>query len=376
MKTSAPTIRRIDIWPADIPLTDPFVISQGSMAVTETLYVRVMLEDGHPGYGEIAPFAALTGETRELSLAAAQRLIPCLIGQPIDRYRRLSLTMAAREPQQPAARCGLETALLDACARWLEIPLWALWGGEQVRTRHTDVTLPLLDTARTLALADHWRQRGFKTLKLKVGSHLEREIDLVRELARQHPDVDFIFDANQGFTRDQALRFIRTAADTGCALRLYEQPLARHDLEGMAWLRRQIDVPLAADESVFTGRDALAVVQAGAADVINLKIMKSGVLETLNIIAIARAAGLGLMIGGMVESRVAMACSWSIVLGMGGIEHLDLDTPLLMAIDPFAGGYAYRGPELSVWNTPGLGMEPNEAPSAADPINCNEWPWT
>jgi len=374
MQTTAPTIRQIDIWPADIPLTDPFVISQGSMSFAETLYVRVVLEDGHHGYGEIAPFAALTGETRELSLAAAQRLIPHLIGQPIDRYRRLSLTMAVQEPRQPAARCGLETALLDACARWLGIPLWALWGGEEVRTRQTDVTLPLLDTARTLALADHWRQHGFKTLKLKVGSDLEREIDLVRELAHQHPDIGFIFDANQGFSRNDALRFIQAASDTGCAPRLYEQPLARHDLEGMAWLRRQINVPLAADESVFTAQDALAVVRAGAADVINLKIMKSGVLETLNIIAIARAAGLGLMIGGMVESRVAMACSWSIVLGRGGIEHLDLDTPLLMAMDPFVGGYAYQGPELSVWNTPGLGMEPIEAPGGADHTIGNERP--
>lgn len=278
METSAPTIRQIGVWPVDIPLTDPFVISQGSMAIAETLYVRVTLEDGHHGYGEIAPFAALTGETRELSLAATRKLIPRLIGQPIDRYRRLSQTMAAREPRQPAARCGLETALLDACARWLGIPLWALWGGKQAQTRQTDVTLPLLDTPRTLALADHWRQRGFKTLKLKVGGNLDREINLVRELARQHPDIDFIFDANQGFTRDEALRFIRAAAGAGCALRLYEQPLPRHDLEGMAWPRRQFDVPLAADESVFTARDALAVVQAGAADVINLKSMKSGVL--------------------------------------------------------------------------------------------------
>lgn len=209
METSAPTIRQIGVWPVDIPLTDPFVISQGSMAIAETLYVRVTLEDGHHGYGEIAPFAALTGETRELSLAATQKLIPRLIGQPIDRYRRLSQTMPAREPRQPAARCGLETALLDACARWLGIPLWALWGGKQAQTRQTDVTLPLLDTPRTLALADHWRQRGFKTLKLKVGGNLDREINLVRELARQHPDIDFIFDANQGFTRDEALRFIR-----------------------------------------------------------------------------------------------------------------------------------------------------------------------
>ncbi|MFM8445657.1 MAG: dipeptide epimerase [Methylococcus sp.] len=362
MKSPTPKIRRIDVWPVDIPLTDPFVISQGSMASANNLYVRVSLEGDIQGYGEIAPFAALTGETRELSLAAAQELIPLLHDQPIDQYRRFSAVMTDQKPRQPAARCGLETALLDAWARWLGIPLWALWGGEQVQPRHTDVTLPLLDTARTLALADHWRQRGFKTLKLKVGSALEREIGLVRELARQHPDIDFIFDANQGFTRTEALRFIRAVSDLGFQTRLYEQPLARHDLPGMAWLRRQINVPLAADESVFTARDALAVVQAGAADVINLKIMKSGVLETLNIIAIARAAGLGLMIGGMVESRVAMACSWSIVLGMGGIEHLDLDTPLLMAMDPFTGGYAYRGPELSVWTSPGLGMAPIDKP--------------
>jgi L-alanine-DL-glutamate epimerase-like enolase superfamily enzyme len=145
-------------------------------------------------------------------------------------------------------------------------------------------------------------------------------------------------------------------------LRLIEQPVAREDLDGMAELRAGCPVPIAADESVFTLDVARRVIAARAADCINLKIMKTGLSETIAIARAARAAGLTLMIGGMMESRLAMSFSLSLVLATGWIEHLDLDTPLLMAGDPLVGGYAYRGPVLTRWTDGGVGMRPLHAP--------------
>lgn len=362
MQPGALAITRIDAWPVDIPLTDPFAIARGTLTIAESAYVRVTLANGVRGYGEMAPFTALTGETRTGSLGAAQHLRETLLGQPVTHYRALSASLACATPEQPAARCGLETAMLDAFCRALGLPLWAFWGGARAQPARTDVTLPILDAGRILELAAQWRSRGFDTLKLKVGRDPAAEIALVQELASRHPDVAFIFDANQGYNREQALDFIAAASATGCRIRLFEQPVAREDLAGMAWLRARTPVPIAADEAVFSARDALRVIEAGAADIINLKIMKSGVLETLYIAEIARAAGLGLMIGGMVESRLAMGCSLALVMGIGGIEHLDLDTPLLLATDPLTGGYGYCGPDLSVCEAPGLGMTPRVEP--------------
>ena len=125
---------------------------------------------------------------------------------------------------------------------------------------------------------------------------------------------------------------LRTASNTVeepfCCL---SSPFLRNDLESLAALRSSLNVPIAADESVRTLEDAKAVVQHQAADFINIKITKSGLVEAREIAAFAQASGLRLMIGGMVETRVAMGCSFSLVLGLGGFEFLDLDTPLLMA---------------------------------------------
>jgi L-alanine-DL-glutamate epimerase-like enolase superfamily enzyme len=124
----------------------------------------------------------------------------------------------------------------------------------------------------------------------------------------------------------------------------------------MAAIRRETGIPVAADESVRSLNDARKVVEQGAADYINIKIMKTGVVDAHEIAVFTLASGLKLMIGGMLESRIAMGCSFSLVLGMTGFEVLDLDTPLLLSMDPIQGGYRYEGPTLQPWTEAGLGM--------------------
>ena len=122
--------------------------------------------------------------------------------------------------------------------------------------------------------------------------------------------------------------------------------------------RKTSAVPLVADESVFTLQDLHHVVKKQAADVINLKIMKSGVMETIDIATVANSMGLRLMIGGMVETRLAMGCSLHIAASLGFIRYFDLDTPLLMKREPFEGGYQYEGNEMLLTTEFGLGMTP------------------
>lgn len=357
------TITAVDVRSADVPLTDPFVISRGSISVAECAFVRVRLADGSEGHGEIAPFTALTGETRDGAVADARRLAPVLLGRSVSEWTVAAEVMAAAAVEAPAARAGLECALADALARSRGVPLHVLWsehGGRlDVRARETDITLPILDGARVDALAANWYARGFRIFKLKVGgSDVERDLARVETLARRYADVSFILDANQGYDRAQADAFVERLRAWRERIRLIEQPLARADIDGMAELRARSPIPIAADESVFTLLDAQRVIAAHAADVVNLKVMKSGLAETLAIARAVRAAGLGLMIGGMMETRLAMGVSLSLVLGFGGIEHLDLDTPLLMSEDPWEGGFAYDGPRLLPSLEPGLGMRP------------------
>jgi len=347
-----------DVQPLDVGLEDEFVISRGRIDQVENAWVSVTLNDGSTGFGEIAPFEALTGETRGRSMAVASSLCESLVGQNAAAAPRLAIGMAQREPSEPAARTGVECAVVDALSRSRGMALHDMWGGADVREVETDITLPILEEDRVDALAQRWFDRGFSVFKLKVGADLDADAARVHRLATAFPGAGFVLDANQGFSADDAVRFIDALGGLHSRVRLYEQPVDRADLDGMCHVRAHTSVPVVADESVFNLEDARRVIERGAADVINLKIMKAGLHETLRIAELARASGTGLMVGGMVETRLAMGFSLALALGCGGVTHFDLDTPLLMSTDPIAGGYTYDGPRLVPSTSPGTGAVP------------------
>jgi L-alanine-DL-glutamate epimerase-like enolase superfamily enzyme len=354
-RADAFTISIIEFWPMDLPMTDPFMVATGTRLTAQNVFVRVTLAGGDQGYGEAAPLPEVEGETRDDCLLALNHLSATLIGQSANRYRHIAQRMAeASGSSQQAARCALETAVLDAFCHAAGVPMWALWGGADVRTRETDITIPIASIDRTLQLAYTWHAHGFRLFKMKVGKKVDEDIARLEALHRALPGIGFIGDGNQGFTREEALTFVNGVRRFGGKLILFEQPVARHDLDGLAAIRHLTGIPVAADESVRSLADAQHVIDRQAADYINIKIMKTGVIEAIDIAAVTRSSGLRLMIGGMLETRLAMGCSLSMVLGMGGIDVLDLDTPLLMSADPIHGGYRYDGPRLLPWNAPGL----------------------
>lgn len=153
-----------------------------------------------------------------------------------------------------------------------------------------------------------------------------------------------ILDANTGYSVNETLDFLAELRKVSIVPDLLEQPLAREDWDGMGQLTREAGVPIAADESCRSLRDAERIISEGLAQVINIKLAKCGVAEALDIAAVARANNIGLMIGGMVETRIAMGFSAHFAAGLGGFEWIDLDTPLLLADDPVIGGYTAEGP--------------------------------
>lgn len=350
------SIATIAFWPVDVPITDPFVVATGARVVAENIFVRIMLRDGTQGYGEAAPFPEVGGEDRASCLAFLAKLARSLIGKSVEDYRALAHHMAELAPAHPAARCGLETALLDAYCRARRMPMWQLWGSADVRARETDITIPIATLDHTVALARGWYEKGFRLFKMKVGKDVILDIRRLEAVHNTLPNVSFIGDGNQGFSREECLTFAKGVQQFGGTMVLLEQPVVRDDLDSMAAIRRDTGIPVAADESVRSLEDARQVVERGAADYINIKIMKTGVMEAVDIASFTLKSGLKLMIGGMLETRIAMGCSFSLVLGMKGFDVLDLDTPLLFSTDPIQGGYRYEGPRLQPWSTTGLGM--------------------
>jgi L-Ala-D/L-Glu epimerase len=354
--SSRDQIVKVEFWPVDIPITDPFVVATGARVVAENIFVRLTLRDGTQGYGESAPFPEVGGETRDSSLTTLRQLAATLIGASAGHYALLAAEIALAAPAHPAARCGLETAMIDAYSRSIQIPMWQLWGGQDVRPRETDITIPISTLEKSVSLAHGWYAQGFRLFKMKVGNDVDQDIRRLEAVHHSLPGISFIGDGNQGFSREECLAFARGVRRFGGAIVLLEQPVVRDDLDSMTAIRRDTGIPVAADESVRSLADARNVIAQDAADYINIKIMKTGVVEAVAIAETTLAAGLKLMVGGMVETRIAMGCSFSLVLGIKGFDILDLDTPLLLTNDPLVGGYQYRGPQLEPWHTSGLGI--------------------
>ncbi|HKO29506.1 MAG TPA: dipeptide epimerase [Nitrospiraceae bacterium] len=351
------TIRKVEFWPVDLPITDPFVVATGARTIAENIFLRVTLANGAQGYGEAAPFPEVGGETRESCDRVLHQLGKAILGRSAADYKEIGLGLSEQALAHPAARCALETAIIDAYCHALNLPMWQLWGGKDMRARETDITIPIADLGKTVALARGWYTKGFRLFKMKVGKDVEQDIRRLEAVHRALPGISFIGDGNQGFSRQDCLTFAQSVKACGGTMVLLEQPVVREDLDSMAAIRRETGIPVAADESVRSLADAQTVVARKAADYINIKTMKTGVAEAMEIASFTRASGLKLMIGGMVETRIAMGCSFSLVLGLGGFDILDLDTPLLLTSDPVAGGYRYDGAHLQPWSGPGLDMK-------------------
>lgn len=332
-------IARVEARALDLPLVEPFAIATGAQHCANNVVVSVELEGGARGLGEAAPFPAVSGETQARTLAALGELGPRLVGRGAGEWRALSHEARLAAAEEPAARAALEMAVLDALARAAALPLSALYGGCG-SSLCTDVTITAGDLAHARRSAAAFAGRGFRTLKIKVGagSHAE-DAERVAAVAEAAPGARLVLDANGGYDEPAALGLLAELARRGVAIGLFEQPLPPGDPGALARLRAKASVPLFADESARSARDVLALAKAGAVDGVNVKLMKTGIVEALAIVEIAKAADLALMIGGMVESEIAMLHSAHFASGLGGFSEVDLDTPLFLERGSTVEGY-------------------------------------
>jgi L-alanine-DL-glutamate epimerase-like enolase superfamily enzyme len=211
----------------------------------------------------------------------------------------------------------------------------------------SDITIPTGTIAHASAAAARAEADGFRRLKIKVGgASVEDDAARVRAAASAAPSCALLLDANASLESAAAIELV--ARLDGIAIALFEQPVAADDWEGLRDVRHRTRIPIALDESACSASDVLRATTERAVDVVNIKMMKSGVAEALRMVEVARAAGLRLMIGGMVESILAMSASACLAAGVGAFSFVDLDTPLFMLPPRLRGGYIQRGAELDL----------------------------
>jgi len=347
--------------PLESTLHMPFNISKGSVAKAENVLITVADSAGHSGLGEAAPFPVLTGDTQEIALKAAQQILAELVKlTPAAALEKLHNELWPTFRYAPSARTGVEIALWDIHAQQLKLPLWKLWGRAGLQQIETDITLPCLPPADVRTFWNHFADAEFPYVKVKVGDgSLQDDLDRILTLQECASNtLKLSLDGNQGFGVESAKRLVAELMARGIEPLFFEQPLPEDDFSGMARLSETLPIPVCADESVKTVKDAIRLINDKCAHMINLKFMKSGVRESLLITEISRRFQITLMIGGMVESEIAMTASLHAVSGTGAIRWCDLDTPFfLQQRVTEASPYHQRHARLHLPSGSGLGLK-------------------
>src|SRR5437667_4804424 len=339
---SRTTIRSVTIEPLNIPMLEPFTIATGTTSEVRNVLITITLEDGSVGYGESAPFPPSTGETQETALAAAHGCAELLKGKDAAHWRVLSKLMHSVYFSQVTAIAGIEMALLDALTRSYGIPLYIFFGGASTSIE-TDMSIPMVTPEHGYELAKDVVARGINSIKIKVGDNIRDDVARVEAIREGAPGLGLTLDANQGYTANEALLCLDALDDRDIRPLMLEQPVHKDDHEGLRYVTQHTTVPIAADESAYNAANVAHLIAMGAVNVVNIKLMKCGFVEALDIAAVCRATHTQLMIGAMMESRLATSAAVHFVAGLGGFRYIDLDTPMLLADDPFTGGYVQKG---------------------------------
>jgi L-alanine-DL-glutamate epimerase-like enolase superfamily enzyme len=375
MGPAEPTLRILSVTtePLEVPLIDPFVIATARVDATTSVRVSVELSGNGGrvgGLGEAACLQPFTHEGPADVHAALRGIAPALLGRSLvaPTIEGFAALVGGALDGAPVARAGLQVALLDAVARAERRHLVSLLDPSVPLPRRlvSDVTLPILPIERLVTLAVEWRARGFRTFKVKVGHDLDEDRAALLAVAGRVPEARFRLDANGGFTAAQALALLRACLAAGLHVECFEQPCPRDDLDGLEAVQAAVPgVPVIADESL-RGADDLDLILArrGRIGGINLKIVKvGGVLEALTLGRRARAAGLQVMVGGMVETRLGMSAAACLAACFDEVLT-DLDTAWLLTRDPFIGGYEADGEVYEVGRGTGHGVSPAPGPIA------------
>ncbi|XP_023001723.1 L-Ala-D/L-amino acid epimerase isoform X1 [Cucurbita maxima] len=360
MKTFTVNVQRAESRALNVPLFEPFTIASSRLEMVENVAIRIELSNGCVGWGEAPILPFVTAEDQPTAITKAgevgellQQRPPCNLGSAM---MQIGETLPGHE--FASVRAGVEMALIDAVANSINIPLWRLFGGVS-NSITTDITIPITSASNAAKLAAKYRDQGFKTLKLKVGKDLRADIEVLQRIRTVHSDCKFILDANEGYETEEAIQVLDKLHELGVTPTLFEQPVHRDNWEGLGIVSRiardTYGVSVAADESCRSLSDVKRIVEEDLAGVINIKLAKDGVLGAIEIIEVARAAGLSLMIGGMIETRLAMGFSGHLAAGLGCFKYIDLDTPLLLSEDPVHGGYEVSGAVYKFTNARGHG---------------------
>jgi len=349
-------VTRVEAWPVEMRLAEPYTIAYESVDRATNVFVRIHTDSGVTGIGCAAPDLPVTGETPEDVLDALGTVgADTLTG--LDP-RRTAAALARLEPELselPSTLAALDIALHDILGKVSGLPLWVLLGGYRDRIM-TSITIGILPIEETVERARDYVRHGFHAIKIKGGRSMEEDAERVLRVREALGfGVELRFDANQGYDSTTALEFVRRVESA--RLELLEQPTPADRLDELALVVSGAALPVMADESLCTLRDAFRIGSLESADMVNVKLMKvGGIARARRIDTVARAARLETMVGCMDEAALGIAAGLHFALSSANVCYADLDGHLDLLDDPTAGCVKIVDGHLLAPEGPGLGF--------------------
>lgn len=349
------TIQHTEIYKLSIPM-HPFTIATGTMHFAQNIYIRIHTNDRLTGHGECSAFPMIAGETQNTCFEMAKDFAALWKGKdPLaieDRMNELHAFTAFNS----TIKSAFDMALFDIAAQHAGQPLYKFLGGEQKKELETDLTIGIGTPEEMAAQAKDFVERGVRIIKIKLGKNATEDVERVKQIREAAGEaITLRIDANQGWDYEDALFALQSVYNYD--IELCEQPMRYWNDHRLPMLTSYSSIPIMADESVFDHHDAERLIEAKACTYVNIKLAKSGgILEAQKINSVCEAHQMHCMMGGMLESRLALTAFAHFATAHDNIKFYDMDTCMLgHKTDPVTGGVRYNGFFLELPDDPGIG---------------------
>ncbi len=341
------------------PLRVPFKTALRSVNSVEDVIVEIHTDSDAVGYGEAPPTGVITGDTTGAIIGALRdHIIKTLIGRDVDALEDNLKALNACIVHNTSAKAAADMALYDLYGQLYNIPVHKLLGGAR-KEIVTDITISVNKPDEMQRDAINAVERGYDCLKVKVGSDPSLDVARLAAIREVIPkDICVRIDANQAWKPKEAVRILNGMQEKGLDIEFVEQPVHALDLDGLKYVTERSYVPVLADESVFSPADAMKIMQMGAADLVNIKLMKcGGIYNALKIASAAEVYGVECMIGCMLEAKISVNAAVHLACAKKVITKIDLDGPVLCSENHILGGAVFNEKVITVSDAPGLGIK-------------------
>jgi len=343
-----------------VPLITPFKTALRTVNNIEDVVVIIKTECGEIGYGAAPATPVITGDTHGSIIAAIETTIkPAIIGKDIVNLNEIIHLIQSSLMGNYSAKAAVEIAIFDLWGKLHQKPLYQLLGGGTPKLT-TDITISIDNIEKMVTDSLLAIDQGFDVLKIKIGNDIDIDIERVKTIYQEIKNKAVIrLDVNQGWTAKQTVFASQRLEQAGVKLELIEQPVKADDFAGMKYVTERISTPIMADESAFGPKQVIELIKHNAADIINIKLMKTGGLSNaIKIADIAKIYNVECMIGCMLEGSISVAAASHFAVAKANvITKIDLDGPALAKYNSVVGGVSFNGANITLGEGAGLGIE-------------------